>query len=114
MLVSSARMAASRSARAVDCPAMGVPPDIEILVEDADGLGVELLDVGLDFDFGLDRASAIRKPADDACCLGACFGAGSTAIGGVGACFGFAAGVADLLALLLDDGVALWGCDVYP
>lgn len=54
---------------AVDCPAIGVPPDIEILV--GAGFGVELRDEGFDLDLGLSRASASRKPAEDTCCFGA-------------------------------------------
>lgn len=64
-------MAASRSAMAVDCPAIGVPPDIEIFV--GGGLGVELPEEGFDLALGLPSASATKNPAEEACCFGAGF-----------------------------------------
>jgi hypothetical protein len=51
--ISSARIAASRSDMAVEAPAMGMPPAIEILVVVAAGFGVELREAGVDFDFDL-------------------------------------------------------------
>lgn len=64
-------MAASRSAMAVDWPAIGVPPEMEILVVlEAFGFGVELREDWLDLALGLERLSPTRKPADEACCFG--------------------------------------------
>lgn len=50
VVISSARIADSRSANAVDCPAIGVPPDMETLVDVPAGFGVELRDTGVDLD----------------------------------------------------------------
>jgi len=73
VVISRARMAASRSASAVDCPAIGVPPAIETLVLFVlDGFGVELREEGLDFALDLDGMSDMRKPPDEACCFGGC------------------------------------------
>ena len=87
-MISSARIAKSRSARAVDCPAMGVPPDIDILVPAPEGFGVELRDVGVDFGFDFATGSDIRYPAD-------------------GRSFATGFGVLDLEALLLVGALAL-------
>jgi hypothetical protein len=59
--ISRERMAASRSARAVDCPAMGVPPAMEILVVVLDGFGVDVRDGGVDFAFALDEGPSEIK-----------------------------------------------------
>jgi hypothetical protein len=56
--ISSARIAASRSDIAVDAPAMGKPPAMDILV--LAGFGVELREVGVDFAFDLGGPSPSR------------------------------------------------------
>lgn len=95
--ISSALMAASRSAVAVDCPAMGVPPDIVTFV--LPGLGVELRDPGVDFDFPLVTGSEIKYPAE-----GFSFGCdGGGAAAGPAAGFG----VEDLDASLLPGALAV-------
>jgi hypothetical protein len=64
---------------AVDWPAIGVPPDMEIFVVlEAFGFGVELREDWADLGLGvLERVSPTRKPADEACC----FGCGLDALG---------------------------------
>jgi hypothetical protein len=57
--ISSARIAASRSDMAVDAPAMGKPPAMDIFVVAA-GFGVELREVGVDLALDLDGPSPIR------------------------------------------------------
>jgi hypothetical protein len=55
-------MAASRSANAVDWPAIGTPPDIEILVTFPllAGFGVDVRETGVDLAFDLLGPSDMR------------------------------------------------------
>lgn len=75
VVISSWRMASSRSERAVEAPCMGVPPAMEILVALflplLLGPGVEVRETGFDFGFGLPR-SEINVPWAD----GGSFGVG--------------------------------------
>jgi hypothetical protein len=57
--ISSALIAASRSEMAVEAPAIGIPPAIDIFVLGA-GFGVELRDTGVDLGLGFDGPSPIR------------------------------------------------------
>jgi hypothetical protein len=74
---------------AVDAPAMGKPPAMDIFVVAA-GFGVELREVGVDLALDLDGPSPIRYPVE-ACCLGGGFATG----------LGSGLGVVDREALLL-------------
>jgi hypothetical protein len=58
--ISSALIAASRSEIAVEAPAIGKPPAIDIFVVLAAGFGVELRDAGVDLDFDFDGPSPRR------------------------------------------------------
>lgn len=97
VVISRERMAASRSAIAVDAPAMGSPPAIDILVVvDAEGFGVELRDTGLDLGLDFEGPSPIKYPAETCC-----FGAGPDAGAGLG--------VFDLEISLLVGALGFWG-----
>lgn len=60
VVISSCRMASSRSERAVEAPCMGVPPAMEIFVVvvflPLIGPGVEVRETGLDLGLGLPRS----------------------------------------------------------
>lgn len=67
VVISSWRMASSRSERAVEAPCMGVPPAIEILVAaflPLLGPGVEVREAGFDLGFGLPRSETNVPWAD--------------------------------------------------
>jgi hypothetical protein len=86
VVISSVRMASSRSDNTVEAPCIAVPPEMLTLVF---GPGVEERDAGVDLDLGGGR-SDMRRPAAD--------GAGRAAGGG---------GVADFritVLLVVDDG----------
>jgi hypothetical protein len=77
VVISNARMAASKSEMAVDCPAIGVPPVtvIFVLPPDVVGFGVELREDWLDLDFlDFSRESETRNPADGRAGTGCGFG----------------------------------------
>jgi hypothetical protein len=60
-------MAASRSVNAVEAPAIGVPPAIEILVLALLGFGVDDRVTGVDFGFAFCCPSEMRYPAAVLC-----------------------------------------------
>ncbi|KUI60727.1 hypothetical protein VP1G_11228 [Cytospora mali] len=101
VVISRERMAASRSATAVEAPCMGVPPVMEILVVWPvpldDGPGVELREVGFDlgFCFGARRSETSEPAADGGALFDFCWCDGGVEILGV-----------DVLdGTLLDEGV---------
>ena len=71
VVISSERMAASRSFRAVEAPCIGVPPAMDTLADGVFDLelgpGVDVRETGLDlgFDFGGASKSETRLPAAD-------------------------------------------------
>ena len=74
VVISSWRIASSRSESAVEAPCMGVPPAMEIFVAaflPLLGPGVEVRETGLDLGFGLPRSETNVPWADGgAFCVG--------------------------------------------